>query len=673
MSTRNDHKIFPSIALLLALLSTAFLFTSFATAQTITLSNLDKPESIAGKWSFHTGDNPQWAAAEFDSSAWPTLSVPSTAPEGFESYAGIAWYRVTLKLNLNEPGIANQVGALGLTLGRIMSAYEIYIGGHLVGGVGGLPPNQSMAYDQFKTYAIPRSAINEEGLVVVALRVWRYEKLGENWEMGPYNGPYEIGNIGTLQSNAAERAVFPHLILAIIYLVIGIYHILIAIRKPELKEFLWFGLLSTALAAYSFELSQWRFELGIPYLFHKKIEFFCLYISPFLYTEVLSRMMKVKLNFLARAFQYSFLLVAFAVLVYPNQDIHFLTLATVQIMGSLWSIGAALIIGWHALQGNQNARLILFLLIVLAGTLINDVIFNARFSGGIALINIGFATVILLMSVALAERYTSILNTLEELVDKRTLELREANENLQSALKAKSQFMANMSHEFRTPMHAITGMTSLVMNTDLNDRQRNYLSKLSNAAKALRGIIDNILDFTRLDAGELEKVVEQFEIPELISSVSSLAVLKAEEKCLRYEASVGLSVPNSVEGDAHRVGQILGLLLDNGIKFTDAGKVTLSVNCKKLSGNLASIEFAVHDTGIGISPENQSSLCQAFTQADNSLTRQHGGTGLGLALSRQLIELLGGELSFDSTQGKGSCFRFTLDLPVVDDELHTPG
>ncbi|MFK8019775.1 MAG: ATP-binding protein [Pseudomonadales bacterium] len=671
MSTPSHHRAFAILALLLFLVSAATLLSPSASAQTIALNKLDKPASIAGNWSFQTGDDLQWAAAEFDSGAWPTVSVPSTAPKGFESYAGIAWYRVTLKLDLNDPSIANQLGALGLTLGRIMSAYEIYIGGHLVGGVGGLPPNQSMAYDQFKTYAIPRSAIDEQGRVVVALRVWRYEKLGENWEMGPYNGPFEIGNIGTLQSNAAERAVFPHLILAIIYLVIGIYHILIARRKPELKEFLWFGLLSTALAAYSFEFSQWRFALDIPYLAHKKIEFTSLYIMPFLYTEVLSRMMKVKLNLLARVFQYSFLVLAIVVLVYPNQDIHFLTLATVQKMGALWSIGAAFIIGWHALQGNQNARLILFLLIVLAGTLINDVIFNAQFSGGVALANFGFATVILLMSVALAERYTSILNTLEELVDKRTVELRESNENLQNALKTKSQFMANMSHEFRTPMHAITGMTSLVMNTDLNDKQRNYLTKLSNAAKALRGIIDNILDFTRLEAQELEKVVDEFKLSELVSNVSSLALLKAEEKGLKLEVNVDIKAPDTLEGDAHRIGQVLGLLLDNGVKFTESGTVSLVISSIALNGDVATIEFSVQDTGIGISPEHQTSLYQGFTQADNSFTRQHGGTGLGLALSRQLVELMGGELSFDSEQGKGSCFKFTLDLPIVDTELHS--
>lgn len=637
----------------------------YVSAQSIQINTLNEPVSIAGSWSFNTGDKPLWADPDFDSSSWSTVTVPSSAPEGFEGYAGVAWYRITLVLNLDNDSAEDQLGALGVTLGMIMSAYEVYANGQLLGGVGGLPPNQKMMYDQYKTYAIPRSVVGDEGRIVIALRVWRYEKLGENWEMGPYGGPFEVGNIGALQQRATERAIFPSLVLAIIYLVIGLYHILIARKKPELQEYFWFGLLSTALAAYSFELSQWRYTIDIPYLAHKKIEFFALYISPFLFTEALRRIIKIELNIFVRIFQYSFLLLAIVVVAVLNQDIHYLTLATFQKMATVWSVGATVMIGWLALQGNSRARLVLLLLVILAATALNDVVFGSSLSGGVSLINFGFATTVLLMSVALAERYTNILNTLEQLVDQRTSELQESNDHLRDALNAKSQFLDNMSHEFRTPIHAITGMTSLTLKTDLNDKQRGYLNRVNSAAQALRGIIENVLDFARLDAGELEKIDDEFEMTALLSKVASLAELKADEKQLSFSARIEDNVPPLLEGDAQRIAQVLGLLLDNAIKFTESGSVSLNIACSNRTDDHATIDFSVSDTGVGISAEDQSGIYDVFSQADNSLTRQHGGTGLGLALSQQLVRLMDGELEFSSDIGTGSCFKMALSLKVA--------
>ncbi|MEM8499871.1 MAG: ATP-binding protein [Pseudomonadota bacterium] len=657
MSSSRCHHVYAAL-LLLCLSATA------AYAEDIAISSLDQPASIAGTWKFQTGDRSEWANPELDDSGWTTLPVPSAGPEGHEDYAGIAWYRVTLQLDIDNQRVREQLGALGLTLGYIMSAYELYVGGQKVGAVGALPPNAEMVYDQIKTFAIPRSAVDEQGRIRLALRVWRYEKLGKNWEMGPYDGPFLLGNIGDLRVDQLERSIFPNLILSVIYLVIGIYHILIARQKPELQEFLWFGLLAIALAAYSFELSQWRFNTGLPYLVHKKIEFFCLYVSPFLLTETLKRVLKIELNRFARIFQYAFLLAALAVLVVPNQNIHFETLSSLQYMGVLWSIGAASIIGWQAFHGNRRARLILVLLLVLAASLINDVFFDAAVSGGLKLINFGFATVIILMSVVLAERYTNILSRLEILVDQRTAELQESNNKLQDALSAKSQFLANMSHEFRTPMHAITGMVGLVLKTDLNKKQRNYLATVDNAAKALRGIIDNILDFASLDAGEMEKSAADFEVSEVVRTVSSLAMLKAEEKGLHYDAIVDDSVPKTLIGDAKRIAQVLGQLVDNGIKFTEQGDVRLGITLLSQDDTQATIEFSVRDSGIGISEGDQVGLYDAFSQADYSHRRQHGGTGLGLALSRQLVELMDGEMTFESEPGKGSCFSFSLTLGV---------
>jgi len=256
---------------------------------------------------------------------------------------------------------------------------------------------------------------------------------------------------------------------------------------------------------------------------------------------------------------------------------------------------------------------------------------------------------------------------LESFVDLRAIkqaeaQMKRAKESAEAASHAKSEFLANMSHEIRSPMNGVIGMLDLALDTELSAEQRDYLAMAKSSAESLLVVINDILDFSKIEAGKLELESIEFDLRDTLETTMKALAVRAAEKELEINCYVRPGVPDGIMGDPGRLRQVIVNLVGNAIKFTETGGVTLAVESDALAAEAAGLHFSVSDTGIGIPEDKWGAILQPFTQADGSTTRRFGGTGLGLPISRRLVELMGGRLWLESVVGEGSTFHFTAQF-----------
>ena len=363
--------------------------------------------------------------------------------------------------------------------------------------------------------------------------------------------------------------------------------------------------------------------------------------------------------------------------------------ATVTLVAIAWGVGGALVLPIVPFETTA------LLLVILAGliasaltTLAADPLSIRGFLAGIALpvlvslaisdqshhlaaaivvavFTLGMLIVARRAHITLVEhlQVTARLAVSEEAAKQAEAVMREARDLAERVARARSAFLANMSHEIRTPMNAVLGFVELILDTELTTEQRRALELVRSSSEALLMILNDILDYSKIEAEHLELEAIPFDVSKVVHATASLLAVRAREKHLELLAEVDADVPRAVRGDPTRLRQVLMNLIGNAIKFTEQGEVVVSVGATQTDGTVT-LSFAVRDTGIGIAPEHIGSVFKEFTQADSTMTRRYGGTGLGLAISQRLVKLMGGEIGVKSELGRGSEFAFSVTLPV---------
>ena len=697
-------------AALAALLAAAALTAEAPVAPaeaTVAVPSLERPVSLAVPWRHRLGDDPRWSQADYDDSSWPAVPVP----RGWGRHGGprspYAWYRLTIQVGpegLGPTAAERERLRLGLALGKVDSAYEVFAGGERLGGVGALPPGRRIDYDRHAIYFVPASAVDPTGRLVIALRAWKSEATSPS-APAPVEGPYRVGPVDELTRDALMGEL-PALVCAALFVVAGLYHLQLFRRQPDLREYLWFGLVAVGAGVYTLLRSQWKYAFSDDFVRLKEIEHALLYLIAILFVQFLWPFLSRPISIPMRVFQGLNAVGGTLVLLSPGLTLN-LRLLPVWEAGALFLAGALLWeVGRAAWRGHPEARTVGVGLVILTACYVHDIALERGWiAPSVRLIPLGFAAFLSSMAVSLANRFSRVYREvdhlrrdLEERVEKRTRELSgrtnelsTANDQLRlrtrelaDASRAKSQFVANMSHEIRTPMNGVIGMASLLQSTPLSPEQRDYVDAIGSSGRALLRIIDDILDFSKIESGHLALESVDLVPRQLVAEVIRLFAPLAKSKGLDLAATVEDGVAHVLRGDPGRLRQALVNLVGNAVKFTDKGQVTVRVRVEgeepgaaaqplsssgaaaqplSSSGAAAQVlRFAVRDTGIGIAPDALDRLFQPFAQADGSTTRRYGGTGLGLVISKRLVELMSGQLGVMSEPGEGSVFWFTARL-----------
>ncbi|MDR2819229.1 MAG: response regulator [Desulfovibrio sp.] len=593
----------------------------------------------------------------------------------------------------------------GLYLAGIGENWEMYINGSAIAKNLYLRPDGGIASFRSKRgVTIPFDRrILVEGKNFLVIRIVGAPSSGYTGLF--HTSPYYIGDFTRVSSHGES---LQEVALCAVYFFIGLYHILLyALRRTDVYNLLC-GAFSCTAAMYFFARCPAIYRVFENTAHAQRIEFASLYLLVFMLAAFLEALNVGRLKPVTIAYGISSITLIVLQCVFTiwfasdlltvwrfYASAFFLYIVVVDIIyayikqvrerqARLRESGGAARFGYLFFRGIWETELgnVFIFMMINVCAIIFDMLDAAFFHRGIFLTRLSCFAFMCSMVFTLARKYANLFartarmnDELEETVRLRTSQLESQVLIAEAASRAKGGFLANMSHEIRTPLNAVIGMAKIGAQAGELAQKDYAFKRIGEASDHLLGIINDILDISKIEAGKFELSESRFRVRDIVSSVKNVMRFKSDEKAQEFSAHVAADVPEVVLGDKIRLMQVLTNLVGNAIKFTpEKGRVTLSATFDGEVDGLFAVRFQVQDSGIGITPEQKAKLFKPFQQADSNTTRKYGGTGLGLALSKEIVELMGGEIWVESTFGQGAVFGFTVKVrrtdssPVEEDE-----
>lgn len=583
---------------------------------------------------------------------------------GQKKLGGIGFGTYRLKVLLPENDQRTQLAIKMLEVG---TAYSIFVNGHLVQKNGRVGQNRIKAKPRYltgvSTFPVDGNELN------IVIHVSNFEnKWGGVWH------PVVIGTEASVRGLRERNLLFEFVLFGVLF-ALGIYHLSFFFFHTRERSALFFGLFCLLVAIrilltgeryfiHIFPNFNWEWAYSLEYLsFYLAVPAWAAFLHALYPGEAHYLFVKITTG-ISVIFVGSVLF--FPVLFYADYLIGF------QLYTLLFGLYSVYVLFRAMLKARLGAKTFLAGWMLLFSAVIIDIFSAQGLIQTFNLVPYGVLIFILSQSLVISRRFSrafrleeSSARDLEKRVLERTQQLAAAKEEAENLNQAKTQFLSTMSHELRTPMHAIVGIADLLSECNLAEEQQSYIQMLKRSGDRMMGMINEILDMSKIEAGRLELHTTRFLFREMVEHCTAPLKVRAQTKNLGLRIQIEEGIPNHLSGDAEKLEQVILNLLGNAIKFTARGMVELQATIGKISAENAVVHFRILDTGPGIDTQSRAMLFQPFTQNDASLARGHGGTGLGLAISKSLVELMGGTIDCSNRPSGGSIFFFSVQLKIA--------